>query len=159
MGEDVQQISEMQYKEQGDSRLSISMMIEAVLATKLPGVLLAEEDLHSVSSMFITDKLCLSPVYKSIFPAIEESDAITSASDTFDVGDLNPPMAADSVAAEGSVSGSDSNSDNALIQEFGLYESDTALFKSIYVDSSCSSYDIDRQESNSSSNVKVSGCS
>ena len=53
MGEDVQQISEMQYKEQGDSRLSISMMIEAVLATKLPGVLLAEEDLRSVSFMFV----------------------------------------------------------------------------------------------------------
>ena len=128
---------------------------QAVLATKLPGVLLAEEDLHSVSSMFITDKLCLSPVYKSIFPAIEESDAITSASDTFDVGDLNPPMAADSVAAEGRVSGSDSNSNNAP----GLYESDTALFQSIYGDFSCSSYDNDWQASKNSSNVKVSGCS
>ena len=39
--EDVQRISEMQYKELGDNRFSISMMIEAVLATKLPGVLLA----------------------------------------------------------------------------------------------------------------------
>ena len=149
--EDVQRISEMQYKELGDKRFSISMMIEAVLATKLPGVQLAEEDLHSVSSMFITDKPYLSPVYEGIFPATGESDAITCASDTFDVGDLNPLLAADSVAAEGSVSGSDSISDNALIREFGVYESDTALFQSIYNDSSCSSYDNDWQGSNSSS--------
>ena len=37
--EDKQRISKLQYKELGDNGFSISMMIEAVLATKLPGVL------------------------------------------------------------------------------------------------------------------------
>ena len=54
--EDVHRRSKLQYKELGarDDGFSISMMIEAVLATKLPGILLAEEDLNSVSAMFVT---------------------------------------------------------------------------------------------------------
>ena len=86
-------------------------MIEAVLATQLPGVLLTEEDLNNMSAIFITGKYCLSQVCKGVLSSTRESAAATSNSDTFDAGDLNASRSADSVPAACSSSGSDSNSD------------------------------------------------
>ena len=109
--EDVQRISKLQFEELGDNGFSISVMIEAVLATKLPRVLLTEKDLNNVSAMFVTDEHCLSQVCKGVLSATRESAAATSNLDTFDAGDFNAPRSADSVPAACSSSGSDSNSD------------------------------------------------